>query len=85
MQGFKNCLKDLNNYSNPYQSYSVNCREQVFTLAVKHDSRDIIEAILEYEKQQNEKPEARVKLPSVSLDFMATGVPSKLQFYFPIR
>ena len=63
----------------------MNCREQVITLAVKLGRREIIEAIMEYEKQQSEKPEPRVKLPSVSLDFMATGVPSKMQFYFPIR
>lgn len=60
-------------------------RDTVLSAAIKLKNTEIIKAILQYEDEDKKKAINRVKLPSVNLEKMGTGQPSKFQFYFPIR
>ncbi|CDW76924.1 nad(+) adp-ribosyltransferase-3 [Stylonychia lemnae] len=85
IEGFKKLLYQVDRISNPFQSYSIDCQTNIFKEAVESRNEEILGIFLDFIKQQETNPLQRVKLPSVNLDYMGSGTPNKLQFYFPIR
>ena len=90
LENFKRLLKSYETVSNPYQRYSRECYEDIFSAAIENPDESFLKAILDYEHEVNLKRDTndaikRVKLPNVSLEKIGTGEANKLQFYFPIR
>ncbi len=63
--------------SNPFQDYSLDCKDNILGLAVKNKNLEIVKLILDFEEAQTKKKDQRVKLSAVNLDFQGTGTPSK--------